>query len=279
MSVKVDNDKKKRYVLREVLFNGKNGSIINKAITMKQDNKYGFVTIKRIQIKPEESNLIEKYDKESKEAQLIEHDNLIQYYDNFLCEVDGKLEYWQILEFCSQKSIFLLCDLSIGMEHLIRSSHQQHFLLNPHNLILTKDTSSPIPKLKISNYKGNVLFDTPKDIFLANQFYTAPELYLNKTFDNSDIWSVGMLIYVLFTSKFPFVPSKLYESLSKQVKIDLSSILDKSLVDLLSRMLIYDPIKRMSWDDFFIHPFIQRCRDHKIESICGNAEPYTPKRL
>ncbi|EKE38118.1 hypothetical protein ENUP19_0003G0003 [Entamoeba nuttalli] len=295
MEGRIENNKKERFILREVLHKSKKGTIINKAITMVKEHKYSFFVIKRIPILLDDKEKIKKLDEERDLAKTVEHSNFVRYYDGFICSVEDQYEYWEVLEYCSQKSVdlytiahksltdgerfFFLCDLSVAMEYMVQTLHKQHFMLNPHNLILTKDTSSPIPKLKVTNYFENVLYISPKEVFLQNMFYCAPELYLNQINENSDIWSLGVLIFVLFCNRFPFPPNKVFETLSQQKKIDLKGIEDLSLKDLLSRMLIYNPKERMQWDDFFIHPFIQRCRDYKVETSKGTGEDYIPKKI
>ncbi|ELP90884.1 hypothetical protein EIN_359770 [Entamoeba invadens IP1] len=294
--MEVENEKRDRFVLREVLYTSKTGTVLNKAITMVRDGKYSFFVVKRIPIPKDDPTVLEGIRREVEVSKIVDHSYIVRCYDGFLCEYENKLEYWMVLEYCPQKSVdfythqrkcltegekyFFLCDLSICMEYLIQSLHVQHLSLNPHNLILTKDTSSPIPKLKVANCFEHVRYETPKDKFMHNPFYAAPEMYLGRIEENSDIWSIGILIYVLFSNKFPMPPNKVFEFLSTQQKFDLEPLNSyASLKDLLKRMLVYDPAQRLKWSEFFIHPFIQRCRDYKIDEIHTDASNYTPKKI
>ena len=311
MEDKINNNKRDLFLLRECLHRSKKGTTIYKAITKLPDGKYSFFIIKRIPIDLTKTELINQLDKERELCKEVDHTNFVKYYDSFICQnkdyvssehitnttsfTISEYEYWQVHEYCSQKSVdfytiehktltegekyFFLCDLSMTMEHMVQTMHKQHLMLNPHNLVLTKDTSSPMPKLKVINYFEHTLYQSHKDIYLQNMFYSAPEMYLNEVYENSDIWSLGILIYVLFMGKFPFNPQKLFETLSQQKKIELKQVEDASLRDLLTRMLVYNAKERLQWQDFFIHPFIQRCRDFKVESSKGNGENYTMKKI
>ena len=79
----------------------------------------------------------------------------------------------------------------------------------------------------------------------------APELFTrydeNQINEKSDLWSLGVLLYFLRFSELPF-DSELY----KTYKI-FPDPQDHLLQDLISKLLVIEPNKRMSWDEYFNH--------------------------
>ena len=87
----------------------------------------------------------------------------------------------------------------------------------------------------------------------------APEIMKNEKYnDKCDLWSLGVIIYMLFFKKPPFQGQNEI-ALLNNIKIGLKKPLKKTnnelLDDLLSKLLKEDPKKRISWEHYFNHPF------------------------
>ena len=96
---------------------------------------------------------------------------------------------------------------------------------------------------------------------LGTEGYMAPEIYKKMGNeddedlynDKSDLYSIGVMMYKLYFSSFPF---KNYNKAKTQKKrLDCE---DKVLDDLLNKLLVYEPEKRISWEDYFNHPFLNQ---------------------
>lgn len=85
----------------------------------------------------------------------------------------------------------------------------------------------------------------------------APELLEFKPYGiEAEMYSIGVVFYLISKQKFPFVgpnPFSLVASI-KEGKADYAG-LSEELVDLLKKMLTYDPKKRLPWKDLLKHPF------------------------
>ena len=86
----------------------------------------------------------------------------------------------------------------------------------------------------------------------------APEILNNEIYtDKSELWSLGILIFYLYHKKFPFegdsIEEKL-ENIKKGIKINTNY---KEFDDLITKLLISDPSKRLSWDEYFNHKFFK----------------------
>ena len=73
---------------------------------------------------------------------------------------------------------------------------------------------------------------------------------------NSDLWSIGVIIYKLYSNEYPF-SARTNEGLLEQIiKMKLKKLpKDPLLTDLIQRLLTPDPKKRITWDEYFNHEF------------------------
>ena len=87
----------------------------------------------------------------------------------------------------------------------------------------------------------------------------APEILDDKPYNNkSDLWSLGVNIYLLYTKEYPYsspVEKGILNQIDKKGKSVLNVIKDETLKDLLSKLLTKNPKKRISWEEYFKHPF------------------------
>ena len=98
--------------------------------------------------------------------------------------------------------------------------------------------------------------------FCGSPEYMAPEILLGKKYDDkSDLWSIGIIIYKLLFKQRPFNLMNFYSP--KEVEKELNTkkkkkATDSLLDDLLDKLLTFDPNKRMSWSEYFNHPFFNQ---------------------
>ena len=85
----------------------------------------------------------------------------------------------------------------------------------------------------------------------------APEVLSNNNYSlKADLWSIGVLLYQLFFNELPYLAvneKKLLEKILANYPIKKCD--DDILNDLITKLLIVDPEKRISWNEYFMHPF------------------------
>ena len=104
-------------------------------------------------------------------------------------------------------------------------------------------------ELNYANYANCTHLGTPATM--------APEIMLDLPYnEKSDLWSVGVMMYQLYFKEVPYEGNTEAEILSKiKLNIPLKQPEDMNFRDLLNRLLTVDSDKRLSWEEYFDHPF------------------------
>ena len=101
----------------------------------------------------------------------------------------------------------------------------------------------------------------------------APEVLEGGNCDNKcDLWSIGVIIYQLLFNEFPFKGSTEFELLRSIHSLGLSCLKqskDKNLNDLIFKLLTRQSKERISWEEYFNHPFFSK----NISNIIKNETP------
>ncbi|XP_064373677.1 serine/threonine-protein kinase ULK3 isoform X3 [Dromaius novaehollandiae] len=101
-----------------------------------------------------------------------------------------------------------------------------------------------------------------KHVLRGSPLYMAPEMVCCQQYDaRVDLWSVGVILYEALFGRPPFA-SRSFAELEEKIRsdrvIELPSRprLSPECRDLLQRLLERDPLKRISFEQFFAHPFV-----------------------
>jgi serine/threonine protein kinase len=81
-----------------------------------------------------------------------------------------------------------------------------HRDLKPENILLESKDRNNL-EIKISDFGFSCFFDPKEglDLVLGSPLYMAPEIILNKKYNEKvDIWSIGVISYMLLTGRNPF---------------------------------------------------------------------------
>ncbi len=119
------------------------------------------------------------------------------------------------------------------------------------------------PRTSLSTFCGSLYFAAPE--LLNAKAYTGPEV---------DVWSVGVVLYVLVCGRVPFDDSNmpaLHEKIKRGV-VEYPSILSTDCKSILSRMLVTNPAHRATVSELIVHPWMNKGYD-------GPVDNYLPDRL
>jgi len=183
---------------------------------------------------------------------------------NHLYDKNEPLNSEEIHEILSQ----LNCSFIIMFENKIL-----HRAIKPQNILLkylNKEKTKFIVKLKLTNdscslNNSSKFLDSNID---RNFRFYAPEVLMEKDFtEESDLWSIGILIYNLYFRAFPFDGNSketVYNNITEDAINNLKKCENEDLNDLIRKLLIIEPNRRISWNEYFIHPFFKKRMDFRI---------------
>ncbi|XP_041019662.1 calcium-dependent protein kinase 29-like [Juglans microcarpa x Juglans regia] len=165
---------------------------------------------------------------------------------------------------------------------IVNVVHACHFMgvmhrdLKPENfLMVSKDEESPI---KATDFGLSVFIEEGKvykDI-AGSAYYVAPEVLRRRYGKEVDVWSAGVILYILLSGVPPFWAEKekgIFEAILEG-NLDLQSApwpnISTGAKDLVGKMLMEDPKKRITAADALEHPWLKEdgeASDKPIDNV------------
>ena len=140
-----------------------------------------------------------------------------------------------------------------------------HRDLKPSNFLISDKTANPIIKIADFGFAKMKQKESEEELFqtqCGTPIYMAPEILLGSNYsEKADLWSLGIILFEMLVGKPPFMGLNYRELMSKIKKgiyiIPSDINISKRCSDLLIKLLLSDPTKRLNWEQFFNHPFIK----------------------
>ena len=181
--------------------------------------------------------------------------------DNHLSENVGKYVMKQLLSavaFCHKNGII-------------------HRDLKPENILLEEEEEAKKEyfTIKVIDFgtSGKIKKGQKYNDVIGTPFYIAPEVLKNKYDEKCDIWSCGVILYVMLSGEPPFYgedDDEIYNQiLITDVKFSQSEWenISNEAKDLIQKLLTKDFKNRLSAVEAFAHPWIQNIDNQKINFI------------
>ena len=147
----------------------------------------------------------------------------------------------------------------------LRSENISHMDLKPQNILITINhpkISGPVLKLADFGFAQTFNSNEIKHAMRGSPLYMAPEMFLGCPYDAKvDLWSVGVILYECLFGKAPY-KSETLEELVAKIKSEQPIVIPKghkitdTCRDLLARCLERDPQRRIEYEEFFNHQFL-----------------------
>ena len=147
-----------------------------------------------------------------------------------------------------------------------------HRDLKPENILIVDRDKNGMPRVKIADFGTSKMFEkgVVQRKLVGSSYYIAPEV-LKKHYDEKcDIWSCGVIMYILLSGRPPFAGDNDREIMDKVAKgkYDLETNpfdkLSNSAKDLIKKLLIMDPKKRISAQDALNHPWFKEKKSREL---------------
>ncbi|CEP13447.1 hypothetical protein [Parasitella parasitica] len=120
------------------------------------------------------------------------------------------------------------------------------------------------PRSHLSTFCGSLYFAAPE--LLDGRMYTGPEV---------DVWSFGVVIYVLVVGAVPFDDQNVaaLHAKVKQGEVEYPGHLSGDCKSLLQRMLVTRRKQRASLSEVIVHPWLNKGYDAPVENYLPSRKP------
>jgi aurora kinase len=142
-----------------------------------------------------------------------------------------------------------------------------HRDIKPENVVLDQNMKAKLTDFGWSNYMQG---DMKRTTVCGTPVYLAPEIINNRGHDEKvDIWCIGVLLFELLTGISPFqgfdVQTIKYNI--NRLNIAWQKNMDRDAVDLIKRILKYNPEERISLENMLLHPFMTKFFPNAISCL------------
>ena len=146
--------------------------------------------------------------------------------------------------------------------------HQMHIVhrdLKPENILIVGKEKEGFPLIKICDFGTSRMFEkgSVQRKIVGSSYYIAPEVLKKHYNEKCDIWSCGVIMYILLSSRPPFEGDNDDEIMENVAEgnYDLESSpfnkLSKNSIDLIKRLLTMDPEQRITAEQALNHPWFK----------------------
>ncbi|ESQ53569.1 hypothetical protein EUTSA_v10024803mg [Eutrema salsugineum] len=162
----------------------------------------------------------------------------------------------------SERKAAELTKIIVGVVEACHSLGVMHRDLKPENfLLVNKDDDFSLKAIDF----GLSIFFKPGQIFtdvVGSPYYVAPEVLLKRYGPEADVWTAGVILYILLSGVPPFwaeTQQGIFDAVLKGY-IDFESdpwpVISDSAKDLIRRMLCSKPAERLTAHEVLRHPWI-----------------------
>lgn len=254
------------YIFSKKLGSGKYGKVYL-AISKKSQEKFAIKVIKLKSVE-DTDDLVNELDF----LQKLDNPNLIKYYEFYrdsekLYFVTQLCEGGELFEFIINNHPFpeliaktIMYQLFQGVKYM-HERGVMHRDLKPENILLVRPDD--VTDIRIVDFGLSIETDKNDNKKVGTPYYIAPEV-LNRDYDSRcDIWSLGIIMYVLLVGNAPF-NSKDDRTIYRLIKNSKNTgvpipynyqDISNNGIDLYTKLLNYKPRRRITIDEALSHPW------------------------
>nr|KAJ3419811.1 MAP/microtubule affinity-regulating kinase 3 [Polyrhizophydium stewartii] len=242
------------------------------------------VAVKIIDKNKLDKTTAKKLFREVRIMKLLNHKNIVRLYE----VIDTPDELYLIMEYVSGGEIF---DYLVAHGRMKEKEARKHFRdivsalaychsmhiihrdLKAENLLLDENMNVKVADFGFSNqYSPGQRLNT----WCGSPPYAAPELFQGKEYvgPEVDVWSMGVVLYVLVCGSLPFDGSNLAKLRARVIsgKFKIPFYMSPDCERLIKKMLVIDPAKRSSLEQVMQDKwFTEGYENEKLDSSSGSG--------
>ena len=230
----------------------------------------------RVRREEDESKEDEDIKREINVLRSLDHPNILKIFEFY----SSKESFSIITEFCDGGDLFqeivdkgpfrekycafVIYQILSAINHC-HSLNIIHRDLKPENVLIVDKDKNEYPRIKICDFGTSKIFEKgmTQRTTIGSPYYSAPEVLQKNYTEKCDIWSCGVILYILLSARPPFGgenDEEIIENVQKG-RIDWSSPpfnkLTKTCLDLLKKLLTIDPKQRISANEALNHKWFR----------------------
>lgn len=267
------------YLLKETIGHGA-FSVVKHAIDINTNEEFCCKIISKKRIIGKDMEI--RFEKEVRILQQLSHQGVVTLYDI----IKDSINYYLFMELCPNGTLFdfivskskipedeakyIFKQIVIALKY-IHSQNVVHRDIKPENILINEKLN-----VKFIDFGFSTHYD-PDNLLKTNCHtpnYASPQCLSGLPNDGqkSDIWSLGILLYVMLNGKVPWT-SKNQKQFIEEIRnanVFLPFSMSEDARDLLSKIIVKDADKRISIDQILEHPWLQDIYVDQFHSTQSN---------
>jgi len=229
----------------------------------------------------------------------MDHPNIVKINDFYTT----KTEYILVTEYCPEGELFYEIKNFAPFNEALTGWYMKQILsavcychklkiihrdLKPENILIYQKNKNGFNTIKIIDFGTAIIFNKNKydKSLTGSVYYISPEvLSKNRSYsEKCDVWSCGIIMYILLTGLPPFNGENDEEIMTKIMngKFDMNKypwpIISSQAKDLIKRLLEFDCNKRITAEEALQHPWFES-KQVKSEDNAGLFKIKNPNKL
>ncbi|XP_024394414.1 serine/threonine-protein kinase RUNKEL [Physcomitrium patens] len=231
-------------------------------------------TIEYYAIKSVEKSQKTKVLQEVRTLHSLDHNNVLKFYAWY----ETSAHLWLVLEYCVGGDLLTLLrqdtrlpeesihDFARDLVQALQFLHSKGVIycdLKPSNVLLDENGRLKLCDFGLARRLSDIAKSSVQELPQAKRgtpCYMAPELFQEGSVHSygSDLWALGCVMYECYAGRPPFVSSSFTQLVNSIISDPMPPLWGNpshEFEDLVSRLLVKDPVERIQWDELRNHSF------------------------
>ncbi|CAG9324608.1 unnamed protein product [Blepharisma stoltei] len=216
----------------------------------------------------------------------LDHPNILRIFEYF----EDKSNYYLVMEYCKGGDLFdkvvsltkftekqaarIMEQIFSGLQYL-HNNGVTHRDMKPENIVIMDTNSDEELNIKIIDFDTATFFTVNGQIqgYFGTPCYMAPEVFKGKYNEKCDLWSCGVILYILLSGSAPFNGND-DDTIMKEIKLgryemsgEIWNAISDDAKDLISKLLVKNKAKRLSAAEAYNHHWCQKFHAENIKSV------------